>query len=356
MRFKRLINVLIAEDSLTTLEYLRYILSSDPEIGIIGTVSDGHQAVEFVRHQKPDVIVMDINMPVLDGFQATQQIMETQAVPIILISAIWNPAETTTSFKAMEAGAVAVLQKPRGFGAPDAEQLQQELIRQVKLMSEVRVVTRRRKASSTQKLMSSQATTEPPVVHANIRLVAIGASTGGPPVLQAILTGLAKDFPAPILIVQHIAKGFITGLTQWMQQTTGFPVHVATQGERVTNGHVYFAPDDIHMGVQANGRIVMTKSERDNGLRPSVTHLFRSVVQSYRRSSIGVLLTGMGADGAAELKKMKDIGAITIAQDKASSLVHGMPGVAIQLRGATYVLSPPEIVATLEKLVRKKAK
>jgi len=300
------------------------------------------------------VIVMDINMPVLDGFQATQQIMETQAVPIILISAYWDPAETRTSFKAMEAGAVSVLQKPSGFGAPNAESLQQDLIRQVKLMSEIRVVTRRRKSSSTIQSAQPQVLGKPSPPQAEIRLVAIGASTGGPPVLQDILTRLPKDLPVPLLIVQHIAKGFIKGLTEWLQQVSGFPVHVAADGERAQAGHVYFAPDDIHMGIQANGRIVLARGEKDNGLRPSVSHLFRSVAQAYRRSAAGILLTGMGADGAAELKLMKDQGAITIAQDKASSLVHGMPGVAIQLGGASYVLSPPEIAATLEKLVKNR--
>ncbi len=349
-----MIHVLIAEDSPTTREYLCYILGADPDIEVIGAVPDGRQAFEFVGQQKPDVIVMDINMPVLDGFQATQQIMETQAVPIILISAYWDPAETKTSFKAMEAGAVSVLQKPSGFGAPDAESLQQDLIRQVKLMSEVKVITRRRKSSSTQKITRPQILEKPSLSHVEIRLVAIGTSTGGPPVLQDILTRLPKDFPVPILIVQHIAKGFIKGLTEWLQQVTGFSVHVAANGTQVQAGHVYFAPDDIHMGIQANGRIVFANSEKDNGLRPSVTHLFRSVIQAYRRSVVGVLLTGMGADGAAELKLMKEQGAITIAQDKASSLVHGVPGIAIQLGGAAYVLSPAEIVAMLEKLVKKR--
>lgn len=348
-----MINVLIAEDSLTTLEYLRYILDADSGIQVIGTVKNGREAVEFVRYTKPDVIVMDINMPTMDGFQATRNIMEIQAVPIILISAHWDPAETTTSFKAMEAGAVAVLQKPGGLGSSGAEQLQQELLRTVKMMSEVKVVTRRRRPSKAQTVSVSPAKTMPHIAPTTIRIIAIGASTGGPPVLQTILSELSKNLPVPILIVQHIAKGFIKGLAEWLGQVTGFPVHIAAHRERLAAGHVYFAPDDIHMGVEGNDRIVLTKSEPNNGLRPSASHLFRSVAKAYRESAVGVLLTGMGADGAAELKLMKDNGGITIAQDKASSLVHGMPGVAIQLGAATYVLSPPEIVKTLERLIRK---
>jgi two-component system chemotaxis response regulator CheB len=193
----------------------------------------------------------------------------------------------------------------------------------------------------------------PHIAPTTIRIIAIGASTGGPPVLQTILSELSKNLPVPILIVQHIAKGFIKGLAEWLGQVTGFPVHIAAHRERLAAGHVYFAPDDIHMGVESNDRIVLTKSEPNNGLRPSASHLFRSVAKAYRESAVGVLLTGMGADGAAELKLMKDNGGITIAQDKASSLVHGMPGVAIQLGAATYVLSPPEIVKTLERLIRK---
>ena len=349
-----MIDVLVVEDSLTVREYLFYILNAEPMIQVIGYAKDGQEAVEFVQRRRPHVIVMDINMPRMDGFEATRQIMATQPVPIILVSANWDPAEMSTSFKAMEAGAVAVLEKPRGIGHLDSERLGQELIRQVKLMNEVKVVTRWARKPSKSPLQQTpvqKVSGNTPAPRTDIRLIGIGTSTGGPPVLQNILTALSKRIPVPIVIVQHIARGFLPGMANWLEQSTGFPVRLATNDERLLPGHIYFAPDDAHLEVSRSGRARFNYDPPDKSLRPSVTHLFASLAQNYRAHAIGVLLTGMGDDGAAELKQMKDAGAVTIAQDKASSLVHGMPGEAIKLQAANYVLSPAEIVVTLEKLL-----
>jgi two-component system chemotaxis response regulator CheB len=183
-----------------------------------------------------------------------------------------------------------------------------------------------------------------------IRLVAIGASTGGPQVLQTILASLPEDFAVPILIVQHIAAGFSVGLVDWLVQSSKLPVHLPTHGELVLPGHVYVAPDELQMAISKQGRVYLRADEPENGLRPSVSYLFRSVAQAYGPSAVGVLLTGMGKDGAWELKLMKEQGALTIAQDRSSSVVHGMPGEAIRLGGASYVLSPEKIHMTLASL------
>jgi two-component system chemotaxis response regulator CheB len=161
---------------------------------------------------------------------------------------------------------------------------------------------------------------------AAIRVVAIGASTGGPLVLQTILSGLPQDLPIPVLLVQHMAPGFVQGFAEWLAQSSGFPVHIPTDGEYPLPGHAYVAPDGVHMGVGTAGCIILREDEPENGLRPSVSYLFRGVAQVFGRQAVGVLLTGMGKDGAEELKLMKDGGAVTIAQDKKSSVVHGMPG------------------------------
>jgi two-component system chemotaxis response regulator CheB len=171
-------------------------------------------------------------------------------------------------------------------------------------------------------------------------------------VLQSILSELRKDLPVPIAIVQHIAKGFLEGMVDWLGKSTAFPTHIAGHSETLLPGHAYFAPDGKHMEITRDGRAFLNTEPPDSGLRPSATHLFRSVSRSYGRHAIGVILTGMGADGAAELKCMRDEGAVTIAQDQASSLVHGMPGEAIKLSAAQYILPPKEIVATLERLVK----
>jgi two-component system chemotaxis response regulator CheB len=188
----------------------------------------------------------------------------------------------------------------------------------------------------------------------DVKVVAIGASTGGPPAIEAILLKLPKDFCAPLLIVQHIAPGFVQGFADWLANSCRFPVGIATQNEFPLPGHAYVAPDGVHMGMEINGRIVLSKSEPENGLRPSVSYLFRSVAEVFGKNIVGVLLTGMGKDGAYELKMMKEKGAITIAQDKESCVVYGMPGEAVNLNAATYVLSPPKIAELLSGLLKAK--
>jgi two-component system chemotaxis response regulator CheB len=185
-----------------------------------------------------------------------------------------------------------------------------------------------------------------------IRIVAIGASTGGPPALQALLSPLPSDFPVPIVIVQHMTAGFIEGFAKWLEQSSGHPVHVASDGERLQAGHIYIASDGSHMGVLSGGRIMLWKGEAEHGLRPSVSYLFRSVAEVYGGNAIGVLLTGMGKDGAEGLKLMREKGAITVAQDEQSSVVYGMPREAAALDAAVYVLSPDRIAGLLTRLAK----
>ena len=185
-----------------------------------------------------------------------------------------------------------------------------------------------------------------------ISLVAIGASTGGPPVLRTILSGLPKNFPVPVLIVQHIAKGFSPSLVQWLQRETVSPVHLAKQGDEPLPGHVYIAPDDIHMGVAVNRRIALTLAPLEHSLRPSVSYLFRSVATAYGSNVIAALLTGMGRDGAKELRLLRDHRAVTIAQNKETSVVHGMPGTAIALDAATHILAPEDVAPLLVSLTQ----
>jgi two-component system, chemotaxis family, protein-glutamate methylesterase/glutaminase len=189
---------------------------------------------------------------------------------------------------------------------------------------------------------------------AEVQVVAIGASTGGPVVLQTILSGLPKNFAVPVLIVQHMAPGFVQGFADWLAQSSGFPVHIPTAGEYPRPGHAYVAPDGVHMGVGTGGRVILRRDEPEDGLRPAVSHLFRGVAQVFGRQAVGVLLTGMGRDGAEALKLMRERGAVTIAQDKKTSVVHGMPGEAIRLDAAMYVLPSENIAAALTGLVQQK--
>ena len=318
---------------------------------MVGIVNNGAEALAAVKERRPDIITMDIHMPKMDGYEATRAIMASQPTPIVIVSASASATGDAATFRALEAGALAVLLLPPGMGHPGYAAAAQELIQTVKLMSEIKVVRRFARPASTG-LVAAPSSSAAPKETPNIQIVAIGASTGGPPALQRILAGLPKDLAVPLLIVQHISPGFTMGFVEWLGGASGFPVHLATHGEYPLPGHGYVAPDGLHMGVASGLRIVLSDQAPENGLRPSVAYLFRSVAQVSGPRAVGVLLTGMGRDGAEELKAMKAMGAITIAQDEASSVVHGMPGEAIKLGAAMYILPPEGIAAMLTSLVR----
>jgi two-component system chemotaxis response regulator CheB len=352
------VKVLIVEDSPTARALLVHLLSADPQIDVLGTAANAVEALAFLDNQKPDVITVDINMPGMDGFELTRRIMISRPVPIIIMSATWRMDETTTILKALETGAVAFLDKPRG--ADGQSRQVRELLETIKTMAAVKLVRRRATAATA----NPKTGAAPPVTTAatprspppEIRLVAIGASTGGPLVLQAILSRLAKGFPVPVLIVLHIAEGFLPGFVGWLEETTHFPCRIAQQDDRPLPGHAYLAPDNFHMGLGMDGRIELCRGEPHEGLRPSVAHLFQSVAGLFGAQVAAVLLTGMGRDGAQELKLLHDRGALTMAQDQQSSVVFGMPGEAVRLHAATYVLDPERIAAMLNWAVANESR
>jgi two-component system, chemotaxis family, protein-glutamate methylesterase/glutaminase len=345
-----MIRVLVVDDSPVARELLIHILSSDAGIQVIGTAVNGREAVDFVARNKPDLVTMDIHMPEMDGFEASRKIMETAPVPIVIVTGNPDMRDLEASFQAIEAGALTVLPKPLGIGHPDHEKSAGNLIRSVKLMSEIKVVRRwiRPEKKQPQPLTGSMCDISPR--SAPVKIIAIGASTGGPPVIEKILAALPAGFPAPVLIVQHMAEGFIPGFAEWLGQTSSVPVHVAFNGSMTRPGHVYVAPHGKQMRIDAAGRIFCTNDSPENGLRPSVSYLFRSVAEAFGNNAVGVLLTGMGRDGAVELKLMQERGAVTIAQDKESSAVYGMPGEAVRLNAAHYVLPANKIAMTLASI------
>ncbi|HTK00796.1 MAG TPA: chemotaxis protein CheB [Bordetella sp.] len=336
------ITVLVCQPDAEVRRLLCSLLESDTRIRVAGSVADGRSALEFLRHTSPDVILMDNQMPGMDGFETTRRIMEDTPRPIVLCAAAGTVDHAI--FRSLEAGAVACIERPDPASAPAVAA---HLLQTVRLMSEVKVVRRWARATA-----SRRAGEQPSGTGVGRRVVGIGASTGGPPVLQTLLAGLPQDFPMPVLVVQHIAKGFLAGMVEWLRHTSGLRVHIGAHGMLPQPGRVYLAPDDFHMSVGNQGQIVLGKDGGPDELRPSVAKLFRSLAESCGKDAIGVLLTGMGRDGAAELKLMKDRGAVTIAQDRDTSIVHGMPGAAIALGGATYVLPAERIAGTLVALAQ----
>jgi two-component system chemotaxis response regulator CheB len=339
------IKVMVADDSQVIRALLVQMLNAAPGMEVVGTVADGQAALDYLANggDRPDVLLMDIHMPRLDGFEATRRIMETCPLPIVICTATSDPREMVTAFRSIEAGAVACVEKPVSAG-PDCDARRDNLLQTVRLMSEVKVVRRWNRTRPAAGPVPIASTGGSAAAGGGFRIVGLGASTGGPPVLQTILSGLPKTFPVPLLIVQHIARGFLPGMVEWLNETTGVPVHIATHGVVPQPGHAYVAPDDLQMGADPRGHLVLANGPPEHGLRPAVSFLFRSLAKGYGSTAIGVLLTGMGKDGAAELKLMRDSGSCTIAQDRDSSIVHGMPGEAIEL-GAAMMILPAQRIA-----------
>jgi two-component system, chemotaxis family, protein-glutamate methylesterase/glutaminase len=348
------IRVLIVDDSAACRALLVGIVGADTRLDVVGVVADGEQAIEAAARLLPDVIVMDIHLPGVNGFVATRRIMESCPTRIVMVTATSMPNEVAESFEALESGALTVLAKPPGPGHEQFEILRSELLRTLVLMSEVPVVRR-----WPAKAMASAPVTRPAIWPHNgaISVVAIGASTGGPMALQALLSALRPEFTVPMVVVQHISLGFADGLAQWLTRSTGRTVRVARHGEPMERGVTYVAPDGLHLHLRApaqgengSGSIALVNAAPENGFRPSVAPLFRSAAEQFGRRAAGILLTGMGQDGAKELKLMREAGALTMAQDSASAVINGMPGEAARIGAASHVLSPDNMAMALNRL------
>ncbi|CAN5620901.1 chemotaxis protein CheB [soil metagenome] len=333
------IKVLVVEDSLTAQKILVKILNADSQIEVVAVASSGEEAIEQLKHIAPDLITMDIHMPGMDGLEVTRKIMETTPVPIIVVSASCLVEDVERAFQLIEAGALTAIAKPVAIGSGDFELTARRLVQTVKDMASVKVIKRWPK-----KQIASSNKIQVPRLKA-VDIIAIGASTGGPQAIETILKQLPANFPASIAIVQHIAPGFLAGMIEWLDGILALHVKVAYEGESLKPGTVYFSPEGKHLGI-ANHTITLSGAEPINGHRPAVAHLFSALAKDHS-DCLAILLSGMGKDGAAELLDLKKQGATTIAQDKESSVVHGMPGAAIALGAQCYTLDPESIALAL---------
>ena len=347
-----MIRVLIVDDSPTVRLLIRSILESDPELTVLAEARTGEEAIGLCRTQPPDLCLMDINMPGMGGYEAIRQIMSECPGPIVVLTGIDSARLLEVSFKALALGALTVLPKPRGMPATDPEA--RHLIAQVKTMAAIKVVRRALWLQPT--AAQSRTVLAAPELYARLepRLVAVGVSTGGPPALQVLLNGLPENFPLPLVIVQHISPGFVQGLANWLSGVTPLRCKVLEQGEQLKPGRAYLAPDDRHVIVKPSGLVWLDASEAVDGHRPSATVLFNAAARNYGAAAIGVLLTGMGQDGAQGLLAMRQAGAYTLAQDEASSVVFGMPKAANELHAVSELLPLDQIAPRLLSLVRPK--
>jgi two-component system chemotaxis response regulator CheB len=349
------IRALVVEDSLTVRRRIVEVLAASPDIEVIGEAEDGKRAIELCQELRPDVITLDMVLPVMSGLAATEYIMAFCPTPIVIVSASFNRGEVHKTYEALAAGAVDVVEKPFGDETNDA--WERHLVFTVRVASRVKVIThpRARMASrrSTPMPGSGPRVTAPALVApvGQLRVVAIGASTGGPAALAAILGALPDNFPVPILLVLHIGELFGTSFADWLDGQTGLGVRVAVDGETLPLRGVVMAPPGRHL-VYRGGRLRLTLDAERYSCRPSVDVLFESLAASLGADLAGVLLTGMGKDGAEGLAAIRRAGGYTIAQDEATSVVFGMPREAALLGAAHQVLPLPHIAPTLLTLAK----
>jgi two-component system chemotaxis response regulator CheB len=323
---RRAIRVLVAEDSAVVARVLVDVLRTDPDIEVVGVAGDGVEAVALAKSLKPDLITMDVRMPRMDGLVATRKIMEEAPTPIIVVSASVNVQDMNITFEALRAGALEIIEKPRGVGHKDYEAVRGRLIRAVKAMSEVKVVRRMTEARLRRPSRLPRAVLRG---KERGRVVLVGSSTGGPAALEKIFKRLPADFSAPVLVVQHIAPGFVGGLAEWLNQGSSLAVKVAQTGEKPAAGTVLFAPDDCHMEIGRDGLISLDDGPPERGHKPSIDRLFAAAARAWGPRCVGVLLTGMGTDGVLGLGEIKRGGGAALVQDESSSVIYGMPREAV---------------------------
>jgi len=341
-----MIRVLVAEDSRAERALLVSILESDPAIRVVGEAADGAQAVEMTLRLRPDLVTMDVHMPRLDGLEATREIMVRAPTPIVVVSSSVRPDDIALSLRATGAGALAAIAKPEGPASPRFEEDRAQLVAMVRAMADVKVV--RRWGARPETAVPAAPT---PVPRAPVRLVAVAASTGGPVALQTLLSALPASFPVPVLVVQHMSRGFVEVLARWLGTATALRVKVAAAGERLVPGTVYLAPDDQHLGATPDGAVELSAAPPQEGFRPSASYLFRSSAAAYGESLLAVILTGMGSDGVRGLRAAREAGALVLAQDEESSVIYGMPREAVQAGVVGAVLPLESIGPRLASLV-----
>jgi len=340
------IRVLIVDDSPLAVEILRRMLATAPEMVVAGVAGNGVEALKLIPEVRPDVVCTDLHMPKMSGLDMIREVMTRYPLPILVISVSVQEDQKQNIFQMLEAGALDILAKPRGGLQSDFDVTAHDLVTKVRILSGVKVIGRRRAAAG--------AAARPPslarLAAAPPRIIGIGASTGGPQALENVLHHLSADFPLPLVCVQHIALGFMGGLVAWLAGRCHIPVRTAQEGAHPLAGTAYFPPDDRHLEIDDAGTFRCSDAVATAGHRPSVDLAFSSLARHYGGAAVGVLLTGMGVDGAQGMLDIARAGGLTIAQDEQSSVVFGMPKRAIELGGARQVLPLDQIGPALGEL------
>jgi two-component system chemotaxis response regulator CheB len=350
------VRVLLADDSRTARALLRELCDSAPGIVVVGETDNGADAVEHVATLRPSIVVMDVEMPKLDGIEATRRIMSRTPTPILVVTAHHDPRDVALSLRAVQAGALSVAPKPVGPGTPGFRHDAQRFLRLVKALSGVhpvrRHITQARSAGTAAGPRVEAPLDAPP---APLRAVGVAASTGGPAAVYRLLELLPPRLAVPILVVQHIADGFAPGLAAWLDHATPLRVKLAERGEALVGGTVYVAPDCCHLEVTRTERVVLSTEPPVGGFRPSASVLFTSLADAYGAGAAGVVLTGMGTDGLDGARALRRVGAWVLTQDADSSVVFGMPRAVTEAGLATSVGSVDQLASRLTRVLPTRA-
>ena len=343
------VRVLVVDDSLICRQLISEVLRLDPDIEIAGTAADGSEALARLPVLKPDVITMDVDMPVMDGLTAVEHIMAERPTPILLLTGDPRYQAPELTYRALELGALALQIKP----SIDAEPEAWNLAREVKLLASVKVI--RHVRGKVRGAAGTALHAEPQLAAGGMGVVAVAASTGGPQVLHRMLSELPADFPAPIVIVQHINAAFAESLAGWMRNSSRLKVRLAQDGEQLLPGHVLIAPPGQHLTIPYRGRVALQKGVERDGHMPSGTVLLESAARAYGRHAVGLILTGMGADGAEGMLAIKRAGGLTLGQSEESCVVFGMPGAAVKLKAVDHLIHADEVASALVRLAHREA-
>ncbi|MDP3814122.1 chemotaxis protein CheB [Pseudomonas sp.] len=344
--------VLIVDDSPVLRVLLRAVCEG---AGFEVRVADsGVQALQMLETYTPDIVTMDVHKPRNDAYDTTARLLERHALPVVVLTASANVHDAATAMRALAAGALAVLEKPRSLDAPDFEQRIEELLRTLRSLSQVKVVRRHRPSVKVTAAAASHQLIEQARVAAPL-LVAIGASAGGPAALKSLLQGLQQAQPWALVLVQHIATGFLPSFCQWLASVSALPVQIAEDAQQLQPGVLYLAPEGWQFGVSAELRVQLHAASAQQQFRPSADHLFHSVAHHLGQRAIGIQLSGMGHDGAQGLAELRRLGGLTLVQEPDSALIDSMPRAAIDLQAACQILSPEEIANLLNSIANQVA-
>ena len=342
-----MIKILIVDDSPTEVALIQHIIESEKDMEVIGIAKNGREAIDLTAKLKPDLITMDIQMPIMDGLEATRIIMAQNPTPIVVISSMVNDESLAATFHILEAGALTALAKPVNVFSPSFEESREHIVDTLRSLSDIRVI---------KKPLKKHLPLEHKTEHANIinyEIIGIGASVGGPMALKTILSQLGPDFPLPIMIVQHMSPGFIRGFAQWLEENTHLKVKNAVHYEPLQKGTVYVAPELKHMESERVHEQLVCKlvdGPPVSGFCPSITRLLQSIAKVSGNKAIGILLTGMSDDGAEGLLELKKAHGHTLIQNQESSIVFGMGAVAQSLNAVDQVIGLEHIASYLTKI------